>query len=115
MKTGSALSPDALRPAIQRRVDETSLREVADEIGLKSYSALGRFLRGETSSPQRATKVLMMQWYYRRADAPASLQREELEAAKTVLRAWVDDPTLPKTVRERRWRELIESIREHGE
>jgi hypothetical protein len=115
MKAGRRLSLDGVRAAIQKRVDETSLREVAEEIGLRSYTALGRFLRGETDAPQRATEDLMRRWYYRRANVPPVHQRQEVEAAKSVLRAWADDPALPKAVREQRWREFVESIREQPE
>ncbi|HWH51831.1 MAG TPA: hypothetical protein VN651_09850 [Gemmatimonadaceae bacterium] len=110
MKAGPRLSLEALRTAIQRRVDETSLRDAADEIGMRSYTALGRFLRGETKTPHRANHDLMLRWFYRRESAPPAVQRAQVDAATSVLRAWINDPGSPKAVREARRRETLESI-----
>lgn len=99
-------SVDALREAIRKRVAETSLREVAAEIGLPSYSALNRFLHGDTKSPHPRTRQRMAEWYYRRNAAQPGIQQQDVEFAKAVLHAWTDDRTKAKTVRERRKREI---------
>lgn len=59
--TGLRPAIAGLRDAIRRRVEETSLRAVADEVGM-SFSGLRSFLEGR--SPQRRTREMLMRWYY---------------------------------------------------
>ena len=49
-----------VRDAIRQRVDETSLRDIADEVGM-SWSGLKSFLDG--GSPQRRTREMLVRWY----------------------------------------------------
>jgi len=112
MTGASRFSVDALRDAIRKRVAETSLREVAAEIGLPSYSALNRFLHGDTKSPHPRTRTLMAEWYYRRNATQPGVQRQEIELAKALLHAWAEDRTKAKTVRERRRREIRDEFSE---
>ena len=104
------LTLESLREAIHKRVDETSLRATADEIGLTSYTALGKFIRGETQSPQRVTRDLMTRWYYKRASRESAVPQEDVEAALSVLRTWVGDASKSKAVRERRRREVLDGL-----
>jgi len=105
------LTLESLREAIRKRVEETSLRATADEIGLTSYTALGRFIRGETSSPQRTNRDLMTRWYYKRGSGnDSTVPREDVETALSVLRTWVGDASKSKSVRERRRREVLDGL-----
>jgi hypothetical protein len=103
------LSIAALRDAVRRRVDDSSLRAVADEIGV-SYSGLGSFVRGDTSSPNRRTWDRLVRWYVVREQQAASVPKEEIALAIAVLRTYIHDETKAKTVQERRRRDVIDDL-----
>lgn len=103
-------STELLREAVQRRVNESSLREVADEIGM-SFSALGSFLRGETS-PNRRTLALLIDWYYDQVRGLSTIPREDVNFAIALLRTYIGESKKPKAVSERRRREIHEDIDE---
>lgn len=107
---GPRPSTELLREAVQRAVGESSLRAVADEIGM-SFSALGSFLRAETS-PNRRTLGLLIEWYYGRARGLAGIPREEIEFAIALLRTYIWESKKPKAVSERRRREIHDDIDE---
>lgn len=106
------LSLGVLREAVRKRVGETSLRETADEIGV-SFSGLGSFVRGETS-PHPKTRGLLVRWYYGRASTASAPPREDIDIAIEVLRTYVADQSKPRSVQERRLREIIEQLEERS-
>ncbi|WP_420129178.1 hypothetical protein [Longimicrobium sp.] len=61
MKDYRTLSVDVLRDFALSQSDVTSLRQVAEEIGI-SHSALHKFVTGQTD-PQRRVKRLIGLWY----------------------------------------------------
>ena len=102
------------REALAKRIDQRStLRELADEIGI-SFGNLGRFLRQETS-PQRKTRDLLVRWYYARAERVPEAPREDRDNAIAVLRAYVGDASKPRSVRERRMREVLQLLEKEPE
>lgn len=103
------LSIATLRDAVRRQVDDSSLRAVADEIGV-SYSGLGSFVRGETASPNRRTWDRLVRWYYAHERQAASAPKEEIDLAIALLRTYIHDETKAKTVRERRRRSVIDDL-----
>lgn len=104
------LSVAPLRAAIQKRVDETNLREIAKEIGM-SHSALARFLEGTTARPQAATLERMYRWREHDERRQAG-QHEDRELAVVVLGAW--GATLPAAVREKELENLFARIRKEA-
>ena len=103
-----------VREALDKRIDQRStLRELADEIGI-SFGNLGRFLRQETS-PQRKTRDLLVRWYYARAERVPEAPREDRDNAIAVLRAYVGDASKPRSVRERRMREVLQLLEKEPE
>jgi hypothetical protein len=106
--TGSPPSITAVREGVRKRVDETSLRDVADEIGM-SWSGLKSFLDGRR--PQRRTIGKLVAWYYSRSKRSSSASPEDVEAAIAVVRGFVREPSKPTTVQERRLREIIDRLR----
>ena len=103
-----AVTMAEVRSALARRAESTPLRELADEIGMP-FGNLARFLRQETS-PQRKTRELLLRWYYRREKRVPEPPREDRETAIALLRAYVGDGSKPRSVRERRLRELIQRL-----
>ena len=108
--TGPArLTIAGVRGAVRKRVDETSLRDVADEVGM-SWSGLKSFLDGR--SPQRRTRERLVQWYYSQSErSPANL-REDVETAIALVLSYLRDELKPRAVRERRLREVIHRLKE---
>lgn len=101
-----------LRDAIQRRVDETSLRETTVEIGIGSHTALRRFLRGETENPHPRTRDAMHRWYVRRVLGEPAIPREYVETAISWLRTWTREGPKARSVNERRLDEIVKELRE---
>jgi hypothetical protein len=107
--TGPArLSIATIREAIRKRVDETSLREVADEVGM-SFSGLRSFLDG--SSPQPGTREKLVRWHYSHATRSLTVPHDELETAIALVLSYLHDESKPRAVRERRLREVIDRLK----
>jgi hypothetical protein len=98
-----------LREAAQRRVDETSLRTAAAEIGV-SYSGLRTFLKG--TEPYAPTLAKLRAWYAQTVEGRAMTP----ERARGMLAALVE--SMPVERREEAVRELVtrlvESYRKSG-
>lgn len=109
MSPGLKLSSDVLRSAAAKRVEETTLRETADEIGM-SFSGLRSFIDG--GSPQKKTIQKLVAWFYKRSAKANAPQREDLEVAIAQILGYVDDPSMPKSVRDRRREEIIEILKQ---
>lgn len=96
-----------VREAVRQRVDSSSLRAVATEIGM-SWSGLRSFLQG--GSPHPATREKLIAWY---ADAR---DREELASARDDIDAAIDLLGLyvrkvrGAAARRRRLEEVVERI-----
>ncbi len=105
-------SLSVLRESIQRRVDESSLRETAIEIGINSHTALRRFLRGETKNPQPDTREAMNRWYVKRVLGEPTVPREYVDTAISWLRTWAREDAKAKHVNERRLDEIVKEIRD---
>lgn len=104
-----AVPVDVLREAAKRRVDETSLRIAAGEIGV-SYSGLRTFLKG--TEPYAPTLAKLRAWYAQTVEGRAMTP----ERARAMLAALVEP--LPPERREEAVRELVtrlvESYRKSG-
>jgi hypothetical protein len=101
-----------VREAARKRVAETSLRAVADEVGM-SFSGLRSFLAG--GSPHASTRMSLVRWYYARSARSAAPPREELETAIALVRSYLRDESKPRAVRERRLREVIDRLKEEAD
>src|SRR5665647_274017 len=101
-----------VRAAAGKRVAETSLREVADEIGM-SFSGLRSFLEG--GSPHAGTRTKLVRWYYARSERSPEAPREDRETAIALLLSYLRDESKPRAVRERRLREVIDRLKEDVE
>lgn len=91
-----------VRAVMQHRVDQTSLRAVADEAGM-SKSGLDSFLRGRT--PYSRTRARLIAWWVRQRDPKqASVSPAEVDAAIAVLEVYMhsvgSDAARRKRVRE---------------
>ena len=102
----------AVRAAVAKRVAETSLREVADEVGM-SWSGLKSFTDG--GSPHSATRTKLVRWYYARSERAPAPPREDRETAIALLLSYVHDESKPHTVRERRRREVLDRLKEDAD
>lgn len=104
-----AVPVDVLREAAQRRVDDTSLRIAAGEIGV-SYSGLRTFLKG--TEPYAPTLAKLRAWYAQTVEGRAMTP----ERARAMLAALVE--SMPLERREEAVRELVtrlvESYRKSG-
>lgn len=110
--TGPRLTIAAVRAAIEERVTDTSYREVADEVGM-SFSGLRSFVEG--TSPHPSTRRLLVRWYYARSARVPEPPREDRETAIALLLNYVRDDSKPRSVRERRLRELFDRFRDEAE
>jgi DNA transposition AAA+ family ATPase len=70
-----------LRERAQERVSATSLRHVADDIGI-SHHALHRFLNG--AKPHTVNRKQLERWYEAEADKVERLERENAELRKAL-------------------------------
>lgn len=103
------LTTAVLRDAVRKRVEETTLRVVADEVGM-SFSGLRSFLEG--TNPQPRTVEMLVQWYYARSKRSTAAPREDVETAIAVVRSYIRDASKPRKVRERLRREIIDRLTE---
>ena len=96
-----------LREALATAVGETSLRVVADQVGM-THSGLRTFLKSRRPHPGSIEKAV--RWYASRAKRSV-LSREDVETAKAVLRVyWSEVPV--RAVRERRREEVRKDVLE---
>jgi hypothetical protein len=94
----------AVREAVRTRVAESSMRVVAEEIGI-SRGGLDSFLSGR--EPYRRTRARLMEWQVRRrAGARYGISDAEIDAAVAVLREYIEAAGTEKA-RERRRREVV--------
>jgi hypothetical protein len=110
--TGQRLTDAILREAVRARVDETSYRAVADQVGM-SWSGLKSFADG--GSPRRSTRQLLTRWYYRQVRGLPGVPKEDFEAAMAQVLVYLRDNSKPATVRERERREIIDRLRNEAE
>lgn len=98
---------ETIREAVRRRVAETSLRQVAEEIPM-SFSGLRSFLRG--GYPQQATRGKLVAWYARyRRRGESKQSRDDVEAAITLLALYLREfPSVE--VRDRRLRVIVDRL-----
>lgn len=97
-----------VRAAVAKRVDETSLRDVADEIGM-SFSGLRSFIEG--GSPHAKTRLKLVRWHYARSERSTAPPLDDVETAIATVLSYLRDGSKPREVRERRLRELIERLK----
>jgi hypothetical protein len=91
MPSNRAFGIKSLRDAVAQRVKETSIRAVAEEIGM-SPSGLHVFLRG--SAPHPGTRAKLVEWYLGRRGADTSthgVSKADVDAAVRVLVHYVND------------------------
>jgi hypothetical protein len=96
-----------IRALAKSRVAESSLRAVADEIGM-SKSGLDAFTQGR--DPYSKTRIKLAAWFMRQSrPGGGSLPREEVDAAIAVLEWYISAPA-NNAVRERRIREVASRL-----
>jgi AcrR family transcriptional regulator len=97
----------AARKLAQQRVNETSLRAVADEIGL-SKSGLDHFLKGR--QPYSRTRAQLAAWMMRNRHPDASsIQPEAVDAAIALLERYIHSVG-SASVRDKRVREVTAKL-----
>src|SRR5947199_7662880 len=97
----------AARKLAQQRVDETSLRAVAEDIGL-SKSGLDDFLRGRR--PYSTTRAKLAAWMVRnRHPDAASIKSDSVDAAIALLERYIHSVG-SDSVREKRVREVTAKL-----
>lgn len=110
MTTSQRFGLSLIRDEAQKAVDQSSLREVAEEIGM-SFRGLKDFIDGSTTRPHRATAEKLARWYAGRGRNKPRLSRAEIDAAVAVLLAHIQSAPDSATA-ERRRRELLERLNE---
>jgi len=104
-----AFDVGAMRKFAQARVDSSSLRAVADEIGI-SKSGLDHFLKGR--NPYSRTRTKMFAWFAQhRGSAP--ITTDDVDAAIALLDAYVSTAA-NDAVRQRRVREVTRRLFRSG-
>jgi hypothetical protein len=106
------LTDASLRDALRKRVAETSLRAVADEVGM-SFNGLNHVLAG--GSPQRKTREKLVRWYYSQSTGSRAIPHEDFETAIALVLSYLRDESKPRAVRERRLREVIDRLKEDAD
>lgn len=96
---------DVLRAALRRAVAASSLRTVAEQVGL-THRGLQLYITGE-SQPRQATARKLRDWYVREGANGGSVAPETVRAALDVLLA-----DLPEAERGRAASELLEAVRQ---
>jgi AcrR family transcriptional regulator len=97
----------SLRELVRQRVEETSLREVAEETGI-SKSGIDSFLKGR--EPYSKTRLKLANWGMRqRHPESRPVPREEVEAALAVIQQYVQ-AVGSRAVREKRLREVLTRV-----
>jgi hypothetical protein len=88
-----------VREAVRRRAEDTSLRDVANDVGM-SFSGLRSFIRG--GAPHPATRRKLLAWYRDlRSQASRSAPREDFEAAVALIVRYVEAVEEPSRRRAR--------------
>jgi hypothetical protein len=107
MPNKAEFSLRTLRDAVRRRVEQTSIRAVAEEIGM-SPSGLHVLLRG--SRPHGATREKLVRWYVEQREAPEgraeAVSTGDVDAALRLLMVYVTQDGR-ETVQGRRVREIV--------
>lgn len=96
---------ETVREAVSRRVEETTLRQVADEIPM-SFSGLRSFLKGGT--PQPATRAKLVAWYAH-ARGGRRISKRDVEAALSLIQAHIAEPPTQQ-LRDRRRRQIMNRL-----
>jgi hypothetical protein len=111
MPAKSRLDIEAIRTLATRRVEETSLRAVADEIGM-SNSGLYSFLQG--GKPYSSVRKRLVSWFMRgRLAESRPIPPAEIDAAASLLAAYIRQ-TAPSG-RGRRFMKISEQIASEGD
>ncbi len=100
-----APSDDVLRAALRRAIGASSLRAVAEQVGL-THRGLQLYVTGE-SRPREATARKLRDWYVREGVHAGGVTMETVRAAVDVLLA-----DLPAAERGRASSDLIEVVRQ---
>jgi hypothetical protein len=107
MPSKAVLTLKVLRDAVRRRVEQTSIRVVAEEIGM-SPSGLHILLRG--SRPHPATREKLVRWYVEQRDAQETrgepVSPVDVDVALQLLMLYVTQDAR-ETVQRRRIREIV--------
>lgn len=107
--TGSRFGIETVREAARRRVAETSLRELADEIPM-SFSGLRSFLHG--GNPQAATRGKLIAWYARsRSKGRSRVAPQDVHAAIALLAEYLGEAS-NVAIRQRRIRDILKFLDE---
>lgn len=101
--TGTRFGIETVREAVRRRVAETSLRQVAEEIPM-SFSGLRSFMKG--GAPQPATREKLIGWYTQSGrKRHGDIAAQDVAAAVELLRQYVAQ-AVSETGQERRRQRL---------
>lgn len=94
MPNRGAFGVETLRDAVKARVSDTSIRAVAEEIGM-SPSGLHVLLKG--SDPHPATREKLVAWYIeqQRSKARSAVSKADVDAAVQLLIRYVRDDGRP--------------------
>ncbi len=111
MPSKPAFDLAAIRKLVRKRVDETSLRATADDIGV-SKSGLDSFLKGRAPYSRSRTKLNV--WYLRERNTPGAVTSAEVDAAIAVLERYMDSANAD-SARRRRVREVTDRLFKAGE
>ncbi|MDB4876955.1 MAG: hypothetical protein JWM41_3401 [Gemmatimonadetes bacterium] len=97
----------SLRELVRQRVEETSLREVAEETGI-SKSGVDSFLKGR--EPYSKTRLKLAKWGMRqRHPESRAVPRDEVDAAIAILERWLQSAG-SQGAKRLRLRELLERL-----
>lgn len=113
MPSKRAFRLDVLREAVRRRVEETSIRAVASEIGM-SPSGLHVLLGG--SRPHPKTREKLLSWYLaeqRRGAVGGTVSGDDVDAALRLLIRYLRSDTR-SDARSRRLREIVRRLEEES-
>ena len=111
MPSKRAFGIKSLREAVAGRVAETSIRAVAEEIGM-SHSGLHVFLKG--SDPHPTTREKLVTWYVESRKSPASqrdVTKADVDAAIRLLVCYVRRDSRPEA-QIKRLENVVRRIRE---
>jgi hypothetical protein len=105
-----AVPVEVLRAALKKRVEETSLRVAATEVGL-SWKGVDKLIAG--TNPQPATVRKLTDWYVRRSALSEEPASETAQAALSVLTRHLPPALQGETV-DKVVELLCERSRSHG-
>jgi hypothetical protein len=97
---------DAVRVLVRERVEATTMRAVADEIGI-SRGGLESFLDG--GRPYSRTRLALAAWQLRQGHPNGTVTREEMDAAMAIFERFVEAGGTP-AIRAKRVREVTERL-----